>query len=264
MGLELFWSIVPFLLFCVIFLWGAWIYFDTARAPDDALQVYVVGKQWMWKIQHVDGTREMNELHVPVGRAVKLTITSEDVIHSFFVPAFRVHMDAVPGRYATLWFQATKTGRFHLFCSQYCGTNHAIMGGWVYVMEPAEYATWLSGSTPGGASAVSAGEKLFAEKFCITCHLANGTGRAPSLSGVYGAPVLLADGTTVTADDVYIRESILLPNAKIVAGYQPLMPTYQGQLTEEQILALTSYIKSLQSLPAPAKGSGIAPAPEKK
>jgi cytochrome c oxidase subunit II len=171
-----------------------------------------------------------------------------------------VKMDVIPGRYNTMWFRPTKAGKYHFFCSQYCGTNHAVMGGWVTVMEPADYAAWLSGSTDANLNPVAVGEKLFAEKACNTCHIAGGTGRAPSLNGVYAANVLLADGSTVVADDSYIRESILQPNAKVVAGYQPLMPTFQGQLTEEQVLALTSYIKSLQSQPVPAKGSGIAPA----
>jgi len=173
-------------------------------------------------------------------------------------------MDVVPGHYNTMWFRPTKPGRYHFFCSQYCGTNHALMGGWVTVMEPSDYAAWLSGSSGGEGNPVVVGEKLFAEKACITCHIANGTGRAPSLNGLYGAQVFLADGSTVTADDAYIRESILQPSAKIVAGYQPLMPTFQGQLTEEQILALTAYIKSLESQPAPAKGVGIAPPAEKR
>jgi len=189
---------------------------------------------------------------------VKLILGSEDVIHDFYVPAFRVKMDDVPGRYNTMWFRPIKTGKYHFFCSQYCGTNHAVMGGWVTVMEPAEYAAWLSGES-GDVNPVSAGERLFTQLACVTCHLANGTGRAPSLNGVFGANVLLADGSTVVADEAYIRESILQPNAKIVAGFQPVMPTFQGLVTEEQIGNLTAYIKSLQSQPVPAKGAGIAP-----
>jgi cytochrome c oxidase subunit 2 len=247
-----------------MFGWGAVVYVDYRHAPQDTLDVYVIGKQWMWKAQQPNGLKEINELHVPVNRNIRLILASEDVIHDFFVPAFRVKMDVVPGHYNTMWFRPTKPGRYHFFCSQYCGTNHAIMGGWVTVMEPSDYAAWLSGSSGVSANPVLAGEKLFAEKTCITCHVADGTGRAPSLNGLYGAPVLLADGSTVTADESYIRESILVPNAKIVAGYQPLMPTFQGQLTEEQILALNAYIKSLQSQPVPPKGSGIAPPTGKK
>jgi cytochrome c oxidase subunit 2 len=258
--LEATWIIIPLILALGMFSWGAVVYVDYRHTPPDTLDIYVIAKQWMWKIQQPNGLKEINELHVPVGRNIRLTLASEDVIHDFFVPAFRVKMDVVPGRYNTMWFRPTKPGRYHFFCSQYCGTNHAIMGGWVTVMEPTDYAAWLSGSAGGEANPVGAGEKLFAEKACVTCHLANGTGRAPSLNGLYGAQVLLADGTTVTADEAYMRESILQPNAKIVAGYQPLMPTFQGQLTEEQILALTAYIKSLQSQPVPLKGSGVAPA----
>jgi cytochrome c oxidase subunit 2 len=227
------------------------------------LDVYVIGKQWMWKIQQPNGRREINELHVPVGINIKLVMASEDVIHDFFVPAFRVKMDVVPGHYNTMWFRPTKSGHYQFFCSQYCGTNHAVMGGWVTVMEPSDYAAWLSGSTGENVDPVVAGEKLFAEKACSTCHLSNGTGRAPSLNGVYGGTVRLADGTSVTADEAYIRESILDSNAKIVAGYQPLMPSFQGQLTEEQILSLTAYIKSLQSQPVPATGAGVSTAGKK-
>ena len=258
--LEAAWIIVPSLLALTMFAGGAVIYVDYRTTPSDVLDIYVIGKQWMWKAQQPNGLKEINELHVPVGRNVRLTLASEDVIHDCFVPAFRVKMDVVPGHYNTMWFRPTKPGRYHFFCSQYCGTNHALMGGWVIVMEPTDYAAWLSGSGGVGANPVAAGEKLFAEKACVTCHLANGTGRGPSLNGLYGAQVFLAGGATVTADDAYIRESILQPNAKIVAGYLPLMPTFQGQLTEEQIIALTAYIKSLQSQPVPAKGSGIAPA----
>jgi len=258
--LEAVWMIVPLILAMAMFGWGAVIYVDYRHTPQDTLDVYVIAKQWMWKIQQPNGLKEINELHVPVGRNIRLIMASEDVIHDFFVPAFRVKMDVIPGQhYNTMWFRPTKPGRYHFFCSQYCGTNHALMGGWVTVMEPSDYAAWLSGSSGGNANAAVAGEKLFAEKACITCHVANGTGRAPSLNGLYGAQVLLADGSTVTADEAYIRESILQPNAKIVARYPPSMPAFQGQLTEEQILALTAYIKSLQSQPVPEKGSGIAP-----
>jgi cytochrome c oxidase subunit II len=264
MRLEATWIVIPFLLAMTMFGWGAVVYVEYRHPPKDTLDIYVVAKQWMWKAQQPTGLREINELHVPVGRDVKLILASEDVIHDFFVPAFRVKMDVVPGRYNTMWFRPTKVGRYQFFCSQYCGTNHAVMGGWVTVMEPTDYAAWLSGSTGAEADPVVQGEKLFVERACATCHIGSGLGRAPSLNGVYAAKVLLADGSTVTADDAYIRESILQPNAKIVAGYQPLMPSFQGQLTEEQILALTAYIKSLQSQLPPVKGAGIAPATEKK
>jgi len=257
--LEALWMIVPLILSMAMFGWGAVVYVDYRNVPQDTLDIYVIGKQWMWKAQQPNGLKEINECHVPVGRNIRLILSSEDVIHDFFVPAFRVKMDVVPGHYNTMWFRPTKPGRYHFFCSQYCGTNHALMGGWVTVMEPSDYATWLSGSAAGNVNPVVTGEKLFAEKACSTCHVANGTGRSPSLNGVYGAQVLLADGSIVIADEAYIRESILQPNAKIVAGYQPLMPTFQGQLTEEQIFALIAYIKSLQSQPVPATGAGIAP-----
>ena len=256
--LEATWIVVPALLALAMFSWGAVVYVDYRHAPQDTLDVYVIGKQWMWKVQQPNGRREINELHVPTGRDIKLILASEDVIHDFFVPAFRVKMDVVPGHYNTMWFRPTKPGRYHFFCSQYCGTNHAVMGGWVTVMDPSDYAAWLSGSTGGEVDPVVAGEKLFVEKACATCHLGNGTGRAPSLNGVFGGTVRLADGSTVTADEGYIRESILNPPAKIVAGYQPLMPLFQGQLTEEQILSLTAYIKSLQSQPVPATGAGVS------
>lgn len=264
MRLETAWIAVPLLLAMTMFGWGAVVYVDYRRAPHDTLDIYVIGKQWMWKAQQPTGLKEINELHVPVGRDIKLILASEDVIHDFSVPAFRVKMDVVPGHYNTMWFRPTKAGHYHFFCSQYCGTNHSLMGGWVTVMESAEYAAWLSGASEGSQNPVLAGEKLFTEKACVTCHLSDGRGRAPSLNGVYGAKVLLADGSTVTADEAYIRESILDPKAKIVAGYQPLMPTFQGQMTEEQILNLTAYIKSLQSQPVPATGAGIAPAAGKK
>lgn len=256
--LEIAWTIIPLILAMVMFAWGATIYVNYRQAPPDTLNIYVIAKQWMWKLQQPDGRREINELHIPVNRNVKLIMASEDVIHDFFVPAFRVKMDVVPGRYTTLWFRATKPGRYHFFCSQYCGTNHAVMGGWVTVMEPAEYAAWLSGEH-ADINPPAAGEKLFAQFACSSCHLLTGKGRGPSLNGVYGSKVLLADGSTVIADEVYIRESILNPKAKIVAGYQPLMPTFQGQVSEDQILSLTAYIQSLQVQSAPAVPAAAAP-----
>jgi cytochrome c oxidase subunit 2 len=261
--LEILWLAVPSLLALTMFAAGAIVYVDFRRAPMDTLDIYVIGKQWMWKLEQPNGMREINELHVPVGRNVKLIMASEDVIHDFSIPAFRTKMDVVPGHYNTLWFRPTKIGKYHFFCSQYCGTNHAVMGGWVTVMDDSDYAAWLSGSSGANVDPVVAGEKLFADKACTTCHLGDGKGRAPSLNGVYQAKVLLADGSTVTADDSYIRESILAPAAKIVAGYQPLMPTFQGQLSEEDISSLTAYIKSLKSQPVPATGAGIAPTGKK-
>ncbi|GAC1668037.1 MAG: cytochrome c oxidase subunit II [Candidatus Acidiferrum sp.] len=264
MRLEVAWMVIPLILALAMFGWGAVVYVDYRHSPLDTLDINVIGKQWMWKVQQPNGLREINELHVPVGRNVRLIMASEDVIHDFSVPAFRVKMDVVPGHYNTMWFRPTKAGKYHFYCSQYCGTNHALMGGWVIVMEPTEYAAWLSGSAGVDTNPVATGERLFSDKACITCHLSDGKGRAPSLNGVYGGKVLLADGSTVTADESYIRESILQPAAKIVAGYQPLMPTFQGQVTEDQILALTAYIKSLQAQPAPQTGAGVVAAPGKK
>ncbi len=235
-----------------IFVWSASVYFNMFRPPDGALEIYVVGQQWMWKLQHPTGQREINQLHVPVGRPIKLIMTSEDVIHSLYVPAFRVKHDVIPGRYTVLWFQATKTGSFHLFCAEYCGTEHSNMGGEVIVMEPAEYQAWLSGggqTQAGGQQApesmAQAGQRLFEQRGCVTCHVAAGGGPGPSLAGVYGSQVQLANGQTVTADDAYIRESILNPSAKVVNGFQPIMPSFQGQVNEQEILQIIAYIKSL-------------------
>jgi cytochrome c oxidase subunit 2 len=253
--LEALWLVIPAVLALTMFAGGAVVYVQFRRPPLDTLDIYVIGKQWMWKSQQPNGLKEINELHVPIGRDVKLIMASEDVIHNFSIPAFRTKMDVVPGHYNTMWFRPTRAGRYHFFCSQYCGTNHAIMGGWVTVMEPSEYAAWLSGSSTAAIDPVVAGEKLFAEKACNTCHYPDGKGRAPSLNGLYGKKVQLADGSTVTADDAYIRESILNPNAKIVARYQALMPAFQGQLTEEQLLSLMSYVKSLQAQSPPEAGA---------
>jgi cytochrome c oxidase subunit II len=252
--LEIAWIVLPFFLLLAMFGWGAAIYVDYRHTPADTLDIYVVGKQWMWRLQQPDGRKEINELHVPVNRNVRLIMASEDVIHDFSVPSFRVKMDVVPGHYNNMWFRPTKTGKYHFFCSQYCGTNHAVMGGWVTVMEPDEYSKWLSGTSASG-DPVAVGEKLFSELACNTCHMPDGKGRGPSYYGVYGAKVKLADGSTVLADDNYIRESILQPNAKIVAGFQPVMPSFQGLVTEDQILALMAYIKSMKDQPPPGKSA---------
>jgi cytochrome c oxidase subunit 2 len=259
MRLEMTWIVLPFFLLMAMFGWGAVVYVNYRHTPPDALDIYVVGKQWMWKLQQPNGRREINELHIPVNRDIRLILASEDVIHDFFVPAFRVKMDAVPGHYNNMWFRPTKVGRYHFFCSQYCGTNHAVMGGWVVVMEPDEYAAWLAGGS-GSGDPVADGEKLYEQLACSTCHLPDGKGRGPSYYGVYGSKVRLADGTTVVADDAYIRESILQPTAKIVAGYQPVMPSFQGLVTEDQILALTAYIKSLKDQTPPGKTAEAKPA----
>jgi cytochrome c oxidase subunit II len=258
-GLEITWSIIPFCVMLVFFIWGAVIYFQERTPPQDATEVYTVAKQWMWKFEHKGGQREINELHVPVGRDVKLIMTSQDVIHSFFVPAFRIKQDVLPGRYTTLWFRATKAGTYHLFCSQYCGTQHSGMVGWVVVMEPRDYEAWMSGS--GTQPLAVTGQKLFSELGCVTCHRSDTQGRGPNLVGVFGKPVLLEDGRTVTADENYIRESILEPGAKIVKGFKPVMPTFQGQVSDEQLNALIAYVKSLaetQSGRPTANGMAVA------
>jgi len=249
MALEIAWTVVPLMITMVLFVWGASVFFAMSRAPEETLNIYVVAKQWMWKFQHLDGQREINELHIPVGRDVKLITTSEDVIHDFFVPAFRIKADVLPGRYVTIWFRATKPGRYHLFCAEYCGTRHSGMTGEVVVMDPSEYQTWLSGGVPEGSLA-SSGQKLFADLACNTCHRPDAQGRGPVLQGLFGKTVMLQSGETVVADEAYIRESILNPSAKITAGFQPIMPTFQGLVTEEQLLQLIEYVKSLQSQPA--------------
>jgi len=250
--LELMWSIVPFGIAMVIFVWSANLYFDISRPPDETLQIYAVGKRWMWKFQHIDGQREINELHVPVGRPVKVTATSEDVIHDLYFPAFRVKTDVIPGRYMHVWFTATKAGEYHLFCAEYCGTKHSGMIGRVVVMEPAAYQAWLSGGA-GELSMAARGQKAFEDLACHTCHMEDAAGRGPSLRGLFGSQVKLADGGTVVADEAYLRESILNPQAKLVAGYQPLMPTFQGLVNEEALLGLIEYIKSLQAGAAPTQ-----------
>ena len=241
--LELFWTISPMVVFIVFFVWGAMVYFDSYRAPDDAQVVYVVGKQWMWKFQHPEGQREIDELNVPVGRPVKLLLTSEDVIHSFFVPAFRVHMDVLPGRYTTVWFQPTRAGDYHLFCSQYCGTNHAGMVGTVHVLERNDYETWLHLHAEG--SMALEGRKVFLKYRCLSCHSADENARAPVLEDLYMKPVHLSDGRTAIANDDYIRESIYDPGAKIVLGWQNLMPTFKGQVQPDEVNELIAYLKSL-------------------
>jgi len=256
--LEITWSAIPFVIFMVIFAWGAVVYFQERTPPDDAAEVYVVAKQWMWKLEHAEGQREINELHVPVGRDVKMIMTSQDVIHSFFVPAFRIKQDVLPGRYTVAWFRATKPGTYHLFCAEYCGTQHSGMVGSIVVMEPAQYETWLNGGSSGPLSA--SGEKIFAELGCATCHRSDAQGRGPNLQGVFGKPVQLEDGRTVTADENYVRECILTPGAKRVKGFQPIMPTFQGLVSEEQVNALVAYIKSISAKPGEASKTSASAA----
>jgi cytochrome c oxidase subunit 2 len=244
--LELTWSIVPLFIFLYIFAWGALIYFRERTPAAGSTEVYVVAKQWMWKLQHEGGQREINELHVPIGRDVKLIMTSQDVIHSFYVPAFRIKQDVLPGRYTYTWFRPTKTGTYHLFCAEYCGTMHSGMIGDVVVMDPAQFQAWLGGGGATGSLATT-GQGLFQQLGCSTCHRLDTQGRGPNLAGVYGKPVLLEDGRTITANDDYIRESILSPAAKVVSGFKPIMPTFQGIVNEEQVNALVAYVKSLNN-----------------
>jgi cytochrome c oxidase subunit II len=242
--LELFWSGTPLVIFMVMFVWGATVYFGAYRPPDNATVIYGVGKQWMWKFQHPEGQREINELHVAVGQPYQILLTSEDVIHSFFVPDFRVHMDVLPARYTSVWFEATKPGTYHLFCSQYCGTNHAGMIGSVVVQEPADHQRWLHLRAEG--SLALQGRKTFLKYRCVSCHSADENARAPVLEELYGKRVQLRGGGSVIADDHYLRESIIDPDAKIVAGYENIMPHFKGQVTEEEIFELLAFIRSLE------------------
>jgi cytochrome c oxidase subunit 2 len=252
LALELTWTLIPLGIVLVVFFWGADLFFAMARPPVGALDVYVVGKRWMWKAQHVTGQREINELHVPVGVPIRINLTAEDVIHSFYVPAFRVKKDAVPGLYSATWFEATRPGRYRWFCAEYCGTKHSQMIASVVVMEPAAFQAWLAGGATG--SLASAGEKLFQDLGCGTCHRPDSLARGPNLQGLFGNPVRLASGQTVTADETYIRESIVNPSAKVVSGFQPIMPTYQGLVGEEGLMQLIAYIQSLGA----AGGTGAA------
>lgn len=248
LALELTWSIIPFVIAMIMFVWGAQLFISMKQPPPDALQVFAVGKRWMWKVQHLEGKREINELHVPVGQPVKVTLTSEDVIHSFYIPAFRVKQDAVPGRYTEFWFEATQPGTYHLFCSEFCGSQHARMIGQVVAMEPADYQAWLSGTDRGAPrlTMAEAGERAFAELGCASCHQGGDTGRGPTLAGLAGSVVEMSDGSRRIADAAYLREAILRPQAAVRAGYQPIMPTFQGLLGEDQVLELIAYIEALE------------------
>jgi cytochrome c oxidase subunit 2 len=256
--LEIAWSVIPLLICLVLFVWGVQLYFKIYTPPKDAITINVVGKRWMWKVQHMSGAREINELHVPVGVPVRLLLTSEDVIHAFSLPAFRVKRDAIPGTMTTTWFNATKTGEFHIFCAEYCGTKHSEMIGKVYVMEQDAYQRWLAGPNAGLPPAVQ-GAKLFEELNCVSCHRNGASQRGAVLEGLYGKQVKLKGGASVLADDAYIRESIVNPTAKIVDGFEPLMPVYLNQLSEEQVNALLSYVRDTLGKLEPPKTSNVAP-----
>jgi cytochrome c oxidase subunit 2 len=255
--LEWFWTLTPLLIFVGFFIWGGTVYYGAFAPPADAMPLYVVGKQWMWKFQHPEGQREIATLHVPTGRPVKLVMISEDVIHSFFVPAFRLHMDVLPQRYTSAWFQATRPGSYHLFCSQYCGTNHAGMIGQVIVMEPADYQAWLTYSAEG--SLALQGRQVLLKYRCLSCHSATATARAPILEDLIGLRVPLKDGRVVTADDNYVRESILQPSAKVVAGHTDIMPPFAGQISEEEIIAVIAYLRTLKSGQTPPRVEDFPP-----
>lgn len=244
MKLEIAWSVVPFAIFVGMFGWGASLYFRKNQVPKDAIEIHIIAKQWMWKLQHLQGEREINQLHIPVGRTVRLVMTSQDVIHSFFLPAFRVKQDVLPGRYTTEWFRATKTGNFPIYCAQYCGNQHALMIGQVIVLKPEAFAQWLSNGTQN-IPVVRAGENLFRSLGCSGCHSPGASVRAPLLDGVYGNPVPLQDGRVVQADEQYLRDCLLIPQAQVVAGYDPVMPSFSGRISEDQLFELVTYIKSL-------------------
>jgi cytochrome c oxidase subunit 2 len=258
---EITWIGLPFLFFMGMFAWGAKLYFDIERPPDNAIQMFAIGKQWMWKVQHPTGQREINELHIPVGVPIKMTMTSQDVIHSFFIPAFRTKQDVLPRRYTTTWFEATKPGKYHLFCAEYCGAKHSGMIGYIYAMNPRDYQIWLQQGAAEGSLA-SQGEKLFHQFGCANCHHLDDSGRCPRLTNLYGREVQIEGGGKVIADDTYIRESILNPRAKIVWGWQPIMPTFQGQLSEDQVIALIAYIKSIGSAPGTEQPSSSGSSPK--
>lgn len=257
-ALEITWSVIPFLFMLVMFAWGTKLYFENYTPPNDALDIYVVGKQWMWKVQHPEGQREIDELHVPTGHPVRVILASEDVIHSFYIPAFRLKHDVVPGAYYTYWFQPTEPGRYHIFCAEYCGTNHSRMIGWVTVMDPAAYQDWLAANATA-ESMLDQGRKLYSQYGCAGCHEMHSAGPAPSLHNLFGHPVVLANGSTVTADENFIRKSILNPGSNPVKGYAPnVMPVYEGQINEEDLLDLLVYIKSLSQ---PGEAAGVNPPP---
>ena len=257
MALEVSWSIIPLLIMLVIFGWSAALFMTISRAPSDAIEVTAIGKRWMWKFQHPSGQREINELHVPIGQPVRVLIGSEDVLHSLYIPAFRVKMDAVPGKFTSLWFEATEPGRYHLFCAEFCGTNHSGMIGSVVVMTQGDYQAWLAGGLTQGPPEI-AGRQLFEELACNTCHFEQDAGRGPSLVGMFGSEIRLEGGQTVTANEAYVRESIMNSQAQVVEGYAPLMPSFQGLISEEGLLQLVAYIRSLDGA-AESTTAGAAP-----
>jgi cytochrome c oxidase subunit 2 len=253
LGIESTWTLIPLVLFMALFGWSIAIWRELRIPPPDATPVYVVAKQWMWKVQHPDGQREINALHVPLGQPVRLVMTSQDVVHSFYVPAFRIKQDVLPGRYTQMWFTATKPGTFELFCAEYCGLDHSNMGGQIVVMPPATYAQWLA--EHAGTGLAAHGAALFRTYGCSGCHNTQSSVQAPSLENLYGSTVPLSDGTQIRADERYLHDSILLPKTQFAAGYPPIMPSYAGLIDEEDVLALVAYIKSRSTQPEPLDGS---------
>ena len=243
-GIELTWIVIPFVIFVGLFIWAGNVYYEMFSPPPDGLAIYVIGKQWMWKIEHPGGQREINQLHIPVNRNIVLTLTSQDVIHDFDVPAFRIKHDVLPDRYVRMWFKATKPGTYRLFCGQYCGNFHSLMAGSIIVMSEIDYAAWLQQGDNAPETLAAEGSRYFHSLGCSGCHENSQVVHAPSLVGIYQQPVPLQSGQIVEANDDYLRDSILQPSKNIPAGYQPIMPSFQGILSEEQIIALIAYIKS--------------------
>lgn len=244
--LEATWTIIPLAIFLVCFVWGALLYFRIYTPPVNSMNIYIVGKQWMWKAEHPGGQHEINALHVPAGRPIQLTMISQDVFHSFSLPDFRVKREVIPGRYTTVWFEATTPGTYHIFCTQYCGTLHSAMIGQVTVLTPADYEKWTQESTSGMSLAMN-GERLFSSMGCIACHSGNAAARGPNLAGVYGSHLQLANGSEVLVDEAYLRNVILNPSEHVTAGFAPIMPTYQGQISEDGLIDLVEYVKSLKT-----------------
>ena len=244
--LEATWTIIPLAIFLVTFVWGALLYFRIYNPPTNAMNIYIVGKQWMWKAEHPGGQHEINNLHVPIGRPVQLTMISQDVFHSFSIPDFRVKREVIPGRYSTVWFQATEAGTYHIFCTQYCGTAHSAMIGEITAMTPDDYTKWTQQST-SGMSLAQNGERLYASMGCNACHNGSAAARGPNLAGVYGSKLQLTNGSQVLVNDAYLRDAILNPSQHVTAGYAPIMPTYQGQISEEGLIDLVEFIKNLDS-----------------
>lgn len=244
--LEAAWTIIPLALFMITFVWGALLYFRIYNPPTNAMNIYIVGKQWMWKAEHPGGQHEINALHIPINKPVQLTMISQDVFHSFSIPAFRIKREVIPGRYSTVWFEATTAGTYHLFCSQYCGTLHSSMIGEVVAMRPEEYQAWIAGSTSGSSLAQN-GERLFESLGCNSCHSGNANAHGPNLAQSYGSKIQMADGSTVVVDDAFLRDSILNPTMHQIQGFAPIMPTYQGQVSEDGLIDLVEYIRKLNS-----------------